>query len=136
MLWWDRKSESLTFRIGGGVPVRVHWTFAVPIVLPFLFEWPERPVDALIHSAILGALLFSAVFLHELAHMWAAQSRGVVADRIELYLFGGRIYFKRSAQGPISWLWIIFAGPLANLVLGVLFLAGYLAFFGTSDPVA
>jgi Zn-dependent protease len=135
MLWWDRKNESLTFRLGGDVPVRVHWTFAVPIVLPFLFEWPERPLGALVHTAIVGVLLFSAVFLHELAHMWAARSRGVDADRIELYLFGGWIFFKPTSRQPNSWIWIIFAGPFVNLVLGVLFLAGYLAFWAFSDPL-
>lgn len=120
-----KKNESLTFRLRGGVPVHVHWTFAVPIILPFLFVWQSRPLDALIYTSILAALLFSAIFLHELAHMWAAGSRGIATDRIELYLFGGWTHFKKGERPPASWIWIAFAGPFMNIVLGILFVASY-----------
>lgn len=132
---WDRESECLTFLLGRNVPVYIHWTFAVPIMLPFASEWSTRPLDALIHTSIWAALIFSAVLLHELGHLWAARSRGIGVECIDLYLFGGRIYF-RATERHTSWIWVSFAGPLVNIVLGLLFLAGYFvaASFGEALP--
>ncbi|ESW86454.1 hypothetical protein X772_13340 [Mesorhizobium sp. LSJC280B00] len=35
---WDRKNDALVFQLNRNIPVRVSWTFAIPIVLPFLNE--------------------------------------------------------------------------------------------------
>ena len=118
---WDKKNAALVFRVNGNVPVRISWTFAIPIVLPFLREWSNRPGNALIHTSIFAVLFFVSVFLHELAHVWAARRQGIGTDRVDLYLFGGVAYFKRGVASSHSWAWIAFAGPLANMVLAVRF---------------
>ncbi|WP_454574356.1 M50 family metallopeptidase [Mesorhizobium sp. PL10] len=122
---WDRKNDALVFNLKGDIPVRVSWTFAIPIILPFVHEWSTRPKNALIHTSIFAALFFVSVLLHELAHAWAARRQGIGTDRIELYLFGGVAYFKRGATSSYGWAWIAFAGPLANILLAVFFAASY-----------
>ncbi|WP_395451002.1 site-2 protease family protein [Aminobacter sp. UC22_36] len=119
-----RRVDALTFRVAG-VPVRVHSTFAIPVVLPFLHEWFVRPQHALVFTAIVAVLLFSAVLLHELGHLWAARRRNIATERIELYLFGGRIWFKPLSQLRAQWAWIYAAGPMVNIAMGLLCLAAY-----------
>jgi len=118
-----------------GVPVRVHSTFAVPVVLPFLHEWFVRPLHALVLTVIVAVLLFSAVLLHELGHLWAPRRSKIAAERIELYLFGGRILFKPFGQIRARWAWIYAAGPMVNLAMGLLFLAGYYLLAAFAGPV-
>jgi Zn-dependent protease len=122
---WDKKNDAFVFTTSGSVPVRVSWTFAVPIILPFLREWSTRPMDALIHTFVFAVLFFVSVFLHELAHVWAARRQGIGTERMELYLFGGVAYFKRGVASSRGWAWIAFAGPLANIVLAAGFAASY-----------
>ncbi|MER8483969.1 site-2 protease family protein [Mesorhizobium sp. M1322] len=122
---WDKKNDALVFRVNGNIPVRISWTFAIPIVLPFVHEWSIRPGDALFHTSVFAGLFFVSVFLHELAHVWAARRQGVSTERIELYLFGGVVYFKRGVASSRGWAWIAFAGPLANIVLAAVFVASY-----------
>ncbi|AZO37774.1 hypothetical protein EOA27_06320 [Mesorhizobium sp. M2A.F.Ca.ET.037.01.1.1] len=122
---WDRKNDAFVFVMKGNIPVHVSWTFAIPAVLPFVHEWSRHPRLALIHTAIFAALLFLSVFLHELAHVWAARRRGIGTQRIDLYLFGGFAWFKPGAASPYGWAWIAFAGPLVNIVLVAGFAAAY-----------
>ncbi|MER9448162.1 site-2 protease family protein [Mesorhizobium sp. M0254] len=122
---WDRKNDALVFSVSGNIPVLVSWTFAIPVVLPFLHEWSTRPKIALIHTSIFAALFFVSVILHELAHTWVAHRQGIGTNRIELYLFGGVAYFKRGATSSYGWAWIAFAGPLTNILLAAFFAASY-----------
>jgi Zn-dependent protease len=117
-----------------GVPVHVHATFAIPVMLPFLHEWFVRPRHALVFTVIVAVLLFSAVLLHELGHLWAARRSKIAAERIELYLFGGRILFRPFGQIRAPWAWIYAAGPMVNLTVGLLFLAGYYLFAASAGP--
>ncbi|MER9679349.1 site-2 protease family protein [Mesorhizobium sp. M0184] len=133
---WDRKNDALVFQLNRNIPVRVSWTFAIPIVLPFLNEWASRPKDALIHTSIFAALLFASIFLHELAHAWIGRRQGVATDRIELYLFGGLTRFKRAAAPSPAWARIAIAGPLANVALAAFFDAAFYLVFGELIPVA
>lgn len=121
---WDKKSDAFVFRMDE-VPVYVNWTFAIPAVLPFLTEWLKRPGTALTHTVILAALLFLSILLHELAHVWAARRRGIGTERIDLYVLGGIAWFKPGKTSPYGWAWIAFAGPLANIILALVFVAAY-----------
>ena len=105
------------------------------MVLPFLHEWFLRPLHGLVLTVIVAVLLFSAVLLHELGHLWAARRSKIAAERIELYLFGGRILFKPFGEIRAQWAWIYAAGPMVNLALGLLFLASYYLFAAFAGPV-
>ncbi|TGS16960.1 hypothetical protein EN852_007070 [Mesorhizobium sp. M2E.F.Ca.ET.209.01.1.1] len=132
---WDRKNDAFVFTMKGNIPVHVSWTFAIPAALPFLHEWSRRPQVALIHTAIFAALLFLSVFLHELAHVWAARRRGIGTQRIDLYLFGGIAWFKPGTASPYGWAWIAFAGPLVNIILAAGFATAYCLFARPLLPV-
>lgn len=139
LLSWDKKNDALVFWLRGDIPVRISWTFAIPVVLPFVYEWRTSPLEAVTHTLIFGALLFLSVFLHELAHMWAARRLGIGTERIELYLFGGLTHFKstRSVKPqPYMWARIAFAGPLTNFILAVTFAACCYLAFGSFRPLA
>ena len=132
---WDRKNAALVFTMKGNIPVHVSWTFAIPAALPFLHEWSRRPQAALTHTLIFAALLLLSVFLHELAHVWAARRQGIGTQRIELYLFGGIAWFKPGPASPYGWAWIAFAGPLVNIILAAGFTTAYYHFAGPLLPV-
>ncbi|KAA3449186.1 hypothetical protein C7I87_17240 [Mesorhizobium sp. SARCC-RB16n] len=134
---WDKKNNTLMFWLRGDIPVRISWTFAIPAVLPFVYEWRISPSEAIAHTFIFAVLLFLSIFLHELAHMRAARRLGVGTDRIDLYLFGGLTYFKPApALKPCPYMWarIAFAGPSTNIVLAVLFAACSYLVFGSFIP--
>ncbi|MFA6156951.1 M50 family metallopeptidase [Mesorhizobium sp.] len=134
---WDKKNDAFVFSMSGNIPVRISWTFAVPIILPFLHEWPTSPASALSHTAVFAVLLFVSVFLHEFGHLWAARRLGIGTDKIELYLFGGVTWFKRGSTSSYGWVWIAFAGPVANIVLAAGFAAFYYLFvrpFSSVEP--
>ncbi len=71
-------------------------------------------------SVFLSSL--TAVLLHELAHAFAARSRGYVADNILLLPYGAVLY-NRDNTDKVSNVIIALAGPLANFILSLLFIS-------------
>src|SRR5271166_56483 len=71
---------------------------------------------------ILTALLFFAsVLAHELAHSVAARMRGLPVSRITLFIFGGVSQIGSDFESASGEGWIAFVGPLASIVIAVLF---------------
>ncbi len=87
--------------------------------------------------ALAAALVFFAsVLAHELSHAVVARRSGIGVSRVTLFMFGGLAHLD---QEPPSWraeLVMALAGPLASVVLGVLFLATGMALAGVRhvDP--
>ena len=81
-------------------------------------------VLALFAAAGLGGkilLVFSAVVLHELAHMLMAGGLGYKVKQVELLPFGATARVERLADaGAASEIMIAAAGPMASLVLAAL----------------
>ncbi|QDR80131.1 M50 family metallopeptidase [Sporomusa termitida] len=79
---------------------------------------------ALFTAAGLGGkilLVFSAVLLHELAHMLMAGGLGYKVKQVELLPFGAMARVERLADaGAASEIMIAAAGPMASLVLAAL----------------
>jgi Zn-dependent protease len=63
--------------------------------------------------------LFGIVLLHEFGHALACRQVGGQANRIMLWPLGG-VAFVQPPPRPGALLWSIAAGPLVNLVLGIL----------------
>ncbi|MDN5363310.1 MAG: stage sporulation protein [Eubacteriales bacterium] len=71
-----------------------------------------------------GVIIFTVVFLHELAHVLTAVSYGLRVREVELFLFGGVAVLEDDlALEPAAELPIALAGPLASFFLAGLGLA-------------
>jgi len=92
-------------------------------------------------AAAVSALFFASVLAHELGHALVGRRFGVAVNEILLFVFGGSARLEQEAPSPRAELVIGLAGPLVNLVLGVvclvpwLLLAAALGEAGTSDLV-
>ncbi len=134
-----------SFQIGRlyGIPVLLHWSFA--LVIP-LFAWiigveityttaliqglfGIPPINQnLITSGfmpyILGAIvsigLFVGVFIHELAHSIIAKRNKIKINSITLLILGGVSSMEETTPDPRVELPMALAGPLTSLVLGII----------------
>ncbi len=73
-------------------------------------------------GAVASLLLFASVLVHELAHSFVAQARGLEARSITLFLFGGVSNLGSDSESPGTEFLVAIVGPLTSLVLaGVAF---------------
>jgi Zn-dependent protease len=119
-----------------GIEVRVHASFLF-IVAYFAFIWGvvRRPggVSGALYGVLLVVLLFFLVVVHELSHSRVAQSYGINVRSITLLPIGGVSSMDEIPEDPRKELVISAAGPLSNLILGLLMLAGAFALFPAAD---
>ena len=97
------------------------WSFSAgvfPQAVPGL-----APASYLAMGAAGALLFFASLLAHELSHSVVARSKGVPVEGITLFIFGGMAHTRREAETPGDELLIAGVGPLASLVLGVLFAA-------------
>ncbi|MDD1678895.1 MAG: CBS domain-containing protein [Methanomicrobiales archaeon] len=133
-----------SFQIGRlyGIPVLLHWSFA--LVIP-LFAWiigveityttslvaglfGVNIDQSLITSGyvpyILGAIvsigLFVGVFIHELAHSIVAKRNKIRINSITLLILGGVSSMEETTPDPRVELPMALAGPLTSLGLGII----------------
>jgi Zn-dependent protease len=66
-------------------------------------------------------LFFLSLLLHELAHAFVARWKGIHVEGITLFIFGGMARTRSEAVRPIDELEIAGVGPLASLLLAVVF---------------
>jgi Zn-dependent protease len=104
-----------------GIPVYVHWSWAVVAVLQL--QWRSDMYGGSLFWIGLEYIgLFGLVLLHEFGHALACKSVGGQVSHVLLWPLGG-VAHVRPPQRPGALLWSIVAGPLVNLVLGSLGLA-------------
>jgi Zn-dependent protease/CBS domain-containing protein len=116
-----------------GIKIGAQWSALVIVALVGLIlatgvlpaAAPGRAAGVYWAIAIPAAVVFFACLLvHELAHSLVAIRRGVRVNSITLWMLGGVSELEDEAPDPRSDLAIAAAGPLASLLLGVLFGAG------------
>ena len=112
-----------------GVRVRAHWSV---LVVTALLTWglgagviplalPNTPAVLAWVAAAGGALLvLASLTAHELAHSVVARRRGVEADDITLWVFGGTSHIRGDWQNATTELLVAAAGPLVSFVIAVL----------------
>lgn len=102
-----------------GIPVRVHASFALVLLLGAL-EWGGRhgPRGAMF-GVLVMASLFLCVVLHELGHSLVARRFGVPVKQIMLLPIGGVAVLEGKAKRPLHELLIALAGPLVNVVIAL-----------------
>ena len=107
-----------------GIRIQVHVTFLLLLAaLPLFLASNLR--DAL--EVVLVVLsVFGCVVLHELGHAFAARRYGVQTREIVLLPIGGLARLERMPEKPSQELVVALAGPLVNVVLAALGIAGLL----------
>jgi Zn-dependent protease/predicted transcriptional regulator len=111
-----------------GVDVKVHWSF-VFIVAYFAYLWgvvqPPGGVWNALYGILLVIVLFILVVIHELTHSRVAIHYGVKVSNITLLPIGGVSQMEEIPEEPRKELAISGAGPLSNVVIGLIMLAFY-----------
>jgi len=111
-----------------GVDFRIHLTF---FFLLLFLGWAAEPTAAhnsvaSLRSAALVIMIFVCVIIHELAHLIVSAKTGAHAKTVILLPIGGVTLMDEMRQAsltPATWtreIWIALAGPLMNLLVGVI----------------
>src|SRR5258708_25283942 len=103
-----------------GVPIRLHFTFL--LLLVFLIFIGIGGKKSGLTPAVYVLELFASVLLHEIGHALVARAYGVRTIEIVMYPIGGVSRLEgqpKPRQEPL----IALAGPVVNLMIGVVLLA-------------
>ncbi len=95
-----------------GIPLRLHWTFLVPLYL-LVFAWQGPMLELLL---LFGAL-FGSVLLHELGHSLVARSFGIHVIDITFWPLGGMARMKEIPETPRIEGLVALAGPAVNFII-------------------
>src|SRR5262249_15109347 len=87
-------------------------------------------------AVIAAVLSVFSLYAHELAHALVARAYGIPVRTISLFLLGGMTDMTRESPTPRAEFTIAIAGPLCNLVLGVLGILVNWIFGGIAPTVA
>ncbi len=99
--------------------ILITWTLAVG-VLP---NWyPELSTEAYWWMGVSVAIgVFFSIVFHELAHSIIARRYGLPIKGITLFIFGGVAQMEGEPSGPKAEFFMAIAGPIASLILAVIF---------------
>jgi Zn-dependent protease/predicted transcriptional regulator len=111
-----------------GIEVGVHYSWLIIFALltwslasfgfrQFEFELSE--LEYWLLAAIASLLLFVSVLIHELAHSFMAQARGLAAKSITLFIFGGVSNLGGEAKKPSTEFLVAIVGPLTSFALAI-----------------
>lgn len=115
-----------SLRLGSvsGIDIRVHFTFALLVLLSASELGELHGSRGAVFGAISVVCLFACVVLHELGHSLVAQRFGVGVREIVLLPIGGVARLLSEPKKPLHELLIAIAGPLVNALIALgLFLA-------------
>ena len=110
-----------------GIEIGLHYTWFVIAAL-IVFSLVERFREA--HASwtrgeigtvalVTAALFFISLLLHELAHSWVAQKRGLRVNAITLFALGGVSQIQDESTDARTEFWVAIAGPIASLLIGL-----------------
>ena len=118
-----RQGSFRLFRLFG-ITVCLHWSWFVVAVLRL--QYHGLAYGSNLWYGLEYLTLFLIVLLHEFGHALACRSVGGRAEQIILWPLGGVAYVAPPPR-PGAVLWSIVAGPLVNVVLGLVLTLGLLA---------
>lgn len=110
-----------------GIPVRIdlRWFFVLGLMSWVMGTIIDPRVGNSAASFVLGLfttlVFFLSIFLHELAHAYAARLENVQVMEIVLHPFGGLARFRREPDTPRAEFRIAIAGPVASFLLAIVF---------------
>lgn len=131
------------------IPVYLHVTFFLVFLLfafifsinefPYGFRSIEPAAAKYFLACLTTVLFFITLLIHELAHSLLASSYGVQIQSITLFFFGGISVMEnpknKELVPPSKELKISLAGPLSNIVIGIVLLAINYFVFGSVSGV-
>ena len=127
-----RRKRELFKLLGFTVSVDVSWGIILFLVIWSLAEgafpvyYPNLSMQTYWIMGVIGALgLFVSIIIHEFSHSLVARKYGLDIKGITLFIFGGVAEMKDEPDKPKTEFLIAIAGPIASLLLSVLFGALY-----------
>ena len=113
-----------------GIDLRIDWSWVFVFILltwnlvaVFTMWHPEwTPAAPFWWPLAAAVLFFVCILLHELAHSLVAMAHGTRVRSITLFLFGGVSDIEREPSSPSAELLTAVVGPLASILLGLVFL--------------
>ena len=111
-----------------GIPVRIdfRWFFVLALMSwvtgTIIYPRTGNGVTSFVLGIFTTLVFFLSIFLHELAHAYAARMEGVQVMEIVLHPFGGLARFRREPDTPRAEFRIAIAGPAASFLLAAAFL--------------
>ncbi|MGI8494935.1 MAG: M50 family metallopeptidase [Pyrinomonadaceae bacterium] len=122
------KRQLLVARVFG-IPVRIDYRWFFVLALMAWLTATNIPTGLiegffvkLIFGLITPLIFFVSIFLHELAHAFAARLENVEVTEIVLHPFGGLARLRREPDNPRTEFRIAIAGPAASFLLSLVFL--------------
>lgn len=108
-----------SLRLGSvsGIDIRVHFTFALLVLLVANLASQQHGSRGAMFGAVSIICLFCCVVLHELGHSLVAQRLGVGVREIVLLPIGGVARLLSEPKKPLHELLIALAGPMVNVVI-------------------
>lgn len=113
-----------------GIPIGVNYTWFIIFVMVTLSlatayfpgRYPDWSVASYWGVGVLTSILFFAsVLIHELSHSVIALAWGIPVRSITLFIFGGVASIEREPDRPLAEFLVAIAGPVASLLLAVVF---------------
>ncbi len=106
-----------------GIPVKVHWTFALLLMYLIFFGYSNGLSGiGILWFLIFIIALFICVVLHELGHALAARYYGIETKDIILSPIGGLARLRGMPENPFHEFIIAICGPLVNVVIALILL--------------
>lgn len=116
-----------SLRIGriAGTDIRLHVTFLLFLVWIGFADYLAGGAAAAIDSVSFIALVFLCVTLHEFGHIGMARRFGIKTPSVVLTPIGGIASLERIPEEPRQELLVAIAGPLVNVGIALLLMAGF-----------
>ncbi|MEA3419026.1 MAG: site-2 protease family protein [Campylobacterota bacterium] len=137
-----KRKMTLFKLLGFTVSVDASWGIILFLVVWSLSEglfpsyFPELGIQTYWLMGLVGALgLFVSIIIHEFSHSLVARKYGLEIKGITLFIFGGVAEMKDEPSSPKTEFFIAIAGPIASLLLSILFASLYQVAKITELPV-
>ncbi len=111
---------SLQLGVVAGIPVKLHWSFALLFVwVVFVGVSEGMDFTGILWFCIFTIALFACVVMHEFGHALTARKYGVSTRDIILSPIGGIARLAKFPENAIHELLIALAGPAVNVVISI-----------------
>jgi Zn-dependent protease len=121
---------SLTIGRIAGTDIRLHFTFLLFLAWIGIADYLRGGLPAAMDSVAFILLVFLCVTLHEFGHIAMARRFGIRTPQVILSPIGGIASLERMPEKPKQELLVALAGPLVNVVIALLLMAGFGLGFG------